>query len=72
MIEIFSIPQDFTLSEYLNATFYITARMKVFKRLFLFLRLVSLLSAVIDIAAQKLTTSVFIFAMLKLFLLPGF
>ena len=71
MEETFNIKQDFNLGEYLIATFYVTAKMKMVRRIFLVGTVIGFLNAILDTALSPNGKSVF-FIVWKLLFLPLF
>jgi len=72
MTDSFLIKQQFTLLEYLSASFYLMARLKIIKRLFLICSIFSLLSGILDFTLSEQNTMSLLFAILKAFYLPVF
>lgn len=71
MGETFNIKQDFDLAEYLIATFYVTAKMKMVRRIFLFGTIIGLLNAILDTTLSTEGKNLF-FIIWKFLFLPLF
>lgn len=71
MEEQFNTKQDLTLGEYLSATFYVTTKLKMIRRIFLIGIILGLLNAILDIGLSTESIS-WLVIVWKLLLLPTF
>lgn len=70
MNENFIIKHDFTFTEYLGVTFYLMFRMKVIKRLLIFLIIIGILSGLLTITMARQTTGILLPVLARMLLLP--